>query len=144
MTTLTRPAYRIGSALPLSAAIVAVAASTTNALIAFAAVGLGAQVIGGLQPAAFLTFTVIAAVAGAVGWHLINRLAHRPARVMRWLVPTFLVVSLLPDVAVGMAMGWLIAGPLMLMHVATITIAVLTYRRLMPLRILEPERRVAA
>ncbi len=144
MTTLTRPAYRISSALPLSAAIVAVAAGAANALIAFGAIGLGAPVIGGLQPAAFLTFTVIAAVAGAVGWHLINRLARRPAQVMRWLVPTFLVVSFLPDVAVGMAMGWLIAGALMLMHVATITIAVLTYRRLMPLRMPDPDGRVAA
>jgi hypothetical protein len=53
---------------------------------------------------------------------------------MRWLVPTFLVVSFIPDIAVGVAMGWLVAGALSLMHVATIVIAVLTYRRFMPLR----------
>lgn len=134
MTTVTKPAYKAGTTIPLSAVIVAVAASLVNALIAFGAIGLGADVAGGLQPMSYIAFTVIASIAGAFGWHIINRYARRPARVMRWLVPVFLVVSFIPDVFVGISMGWLMAGALMLMHIATITIAVLTYRRLMPLR----------
>lgn len=134
MTTVTKPAYRAGAAIPLSAVIVAVAATLVNALIAFGAVSLGAEATGGLQPMSYIAFTVIAAIAGAVGWHLINRYAKRPGRVMRWLVPVFLVVSFIPDIVVGVSMGWLMAGALMLMHVATITIAVLSYRRFLPLR----------
>lgn len=134
MTTITRSDYRTRTAIPLSALIVAVAAGIVNALIALGAVALGAEATGGLQPIAYLSLTVIAAIAGAVGWHIVGRRAQRPQRVMRWLVPAFLVVSFIPDVFVGMAMGWLAAGALALMHIATITIAVLTYRRFMPLR----------
>ncbi|HWV50348.1 MAG TPA: DUF6069 family protein [Microbacterium sp.] len=134
MTTITRPDYRARTAITISALIVAVAASIVNALIALGAVALGAEVAGGLQPVAYLSLTIIAAVAGAFGWHIINLRARRPATVMRWLVPAFLAVSFVPDIIVGVSMGWLVAGSLMLMHVATITIAVLVYRRLMPLR----------
>ncbi|MFD5224181.1 DUF6069 family protein [Microbacterium sp. NPDC058342] len=134
MTTITTTRYRAGTAIARSAAIVAVSASLANALVALAAVALGAEATGGLQPMAYIAFTVIAAIAGAVGWHLINRYTGRPARVMRWLVPAFLVVSFVPDILVGATMGWLAAAALMLMHVVTITIAVLTYRRYLPLR----------
>lgn len=134
MTSVTSPTYRVGTAIPLSAVIVAVTGSAANALVALASTSLGAESIGGLQAMAYISFTVIAAIAGAVGWHLINRYARRPARVMRWLVPTFLVISFVPDIFVGTQMGWLTAGALMCMHVLTITIAVLVYSRLMPLR----------
>lgn len=134
MTTNTHPDYRARTAISFSALIVAIAAGAVNALIALGATALGAGPAGGLQPIAYISFTVIAAIAGAGGWHIINRRAGHPAKVMQWLVPTFLVVSFIPDIVVGMTMGWLMAGALALMHVATITIAVLTYRRLMPLR----------
>lgn len=134
MTIITKPRYRTRTAIVLSAMIVAVAAGIVNALIALGAGALGADIEGGLQPIAYITFTIIAAIVGAAGWHIINRYTRRPADTMRWLVPAFLVVSFIPDIAVGAALGWLVAGSLMLMHVATITIAVLTYRRLMPVR----------
>ena len=138
MTTVTRPVdrptYRTGTAIAVSAALVALVGSLVNALIALGAVALGAPAEGGLQPMAYITFTVVAAIAGAVGWHIINRYARRPAQVMRWLVPAFLIVSFVPDIPVGLALGWLTAGALMLMHVATIVVAVVVYRRLLPLR----------
>lgn len=133
MSTITSPDYRARTAIAFSAAIVAVAASAVNAVIAVGAVALGAEVAGGLQPIAYISLTVIAAIVGAIGWHLINRYTPRPVVVMRWLVPAFLVVSLIPTIPVGLVMGWLVAGALMLMHVATIVIAVLAYRRFMPL-----------
>lgn len=134
MSTITQPDYRVRTAVPLSALVVAIAAGAVNALIALGATALGAETAGGLQPIAYISFTIVAAIAGAVGWHIINRRAGRPEKVMQWLVPTFLVVSFIPDIVVGVTMGWLMAGALALMHVATITIAVLTYRRFMPLR----------
>lgn len=133
MTTVQSLTYRPLTTIGLSAGVVALAASVVNAVIALAAIGLGATAIGGLLPQAYITFTVIAAIAGAAGWHLINRYTRRPERVMNWLVPAFLVVSFLPDLGVGLAMGWLTAGALMVMHITTITIAVVTYRRFMPL-----------
>lgn len=134
MTTISRSDYQARTAIAISASVVAIAAGVVNALIALGATALGAESTGGLQPIAYISFTVIAAIAGAGGWHIINRRAGHPAKVMQWLVPTFLVVSFIPDIVVGVTVGWLMAGALALMHVATITIAVLTYRRFMPLR----------
>ncbi|MGO2110340.1 MAG: DUF6069 family protein [Pseudoclavibacter sp.] len=134
MTTISKPDYRVGTAIAISALIVAVAGSAVNALVALGAVALGASVAGGLQPIAYISLTVVSGIGGAIGWHLINRRAKRPAQVLRWLVPTFFVVSLVPTLAVGFDMGWLVAGALMLMHLTTAVVAVLSYRRLMPLR----------
>ena len=134
-TTLPRT-YRPAAAVPLSVAIVAALASAVNALLALVGGAIGATGPG-LQPIAYLSLTVVAAIGGAVGWHLVNRFATSPSRVMRWLVPSFLAVSFLPDILIGVTTGtgdgWRYATVLMIMHVATITIAILTYRRLMPL-----------
>jgi hypothetical protein len=134
-TTLSRT-YSPTVAVPLSIAIVAVFAGAVNALLALVGSSIGADGPG-LQPIAYLSLTLIAAIAGAIGWHLVDRFAKRPSRVMRWLIPTFLAVSFLPDVLIGATTGtgdgWLYATVLMIMHVTTITIAILAYRRLMPL-----------
>jgi hypothetical protein len=126
--------YQSRTAIPLAVLIVATAASLANALIALGATSAGAEATDGLEPGAYVTFTVVAAIAGALGWHAINRRARHPARVMRWLVPAFLIVSFIPDLGFVATMGWVFAAGLMLMHVATAAIAVTTYRRLMPLR----------
>lgn len=42
--------------------------------------------------------------------------------------------AFLPDIVVGIGVGWLTAGALALMHVVTITIAVIVYSRMLPLR----------
>jgi hypothetical protein len=134
-TTLPRT-YSPTVAVSLSIAIVAVLASAVNALLALVGSSTGASGAA-LQPIAYLSLTVVAAIGGAVGWHLVDRFAKRPSRVMRWLVPSFLAVSFVPDILIGVTTGtgdgWLYAAVLMIMHVATITIAILTYRRLMPL-----------
>jgi hypothetical protein len=130
--TIADLGYRARVAIPVSAIIVAVAAGVANAAIALGAVALGAPAASGLLPPAYLSLTVLAAIGGAFGWHLVIRSAPKPAAVMRWLVPSFLLISFIPDVIVGLGMGWLLAGALMLMHVVTITIAILTYHRLMP------------
>jgi len=131
--TVSTLGYRARVGIPLSALIVAVIGSAVNALIAWGGVSLGAAATGGLLPAAYIPATVVAAIGGAIGWHLINRYARDPRRVMRWLVPAFLVLSFIPDVIVGLSLGWLVTVTLMAMHVATITVGVTTYSRLMPL-----------
>ncbi|GAA1056938.1 hypothetical protein GCM10017608_10460 [Agromyces luteolus] len=131
MDTATETTYRASKAIPLSAGIVALTASLANALIAWAGLALGAPATGGILPMSYITLTVIAAIAGAVGWHLINRYARRPRRVLTWLVPTFLVVSFVPDILVGISMGWILAVTLMIMHVATLAIGITVYARLM-------------
>jgi hypothetical protein len=134
-TTLPRT-YRPTVIVPLSVAIVAVLASAINALLAVVGISIGASGPG-LQPTAYLSLTVVAAIGGAVGWHLINRFAQGPSRVMAWLAPSFLAISFVPDIIIGAASGtgagWLYAAILMVMHVSTIAVAILTYRRLMPL-----------
>ncbi|PJJ70874.1 hypothetical protein CLV46_0403 [Diaminobutyricimonas aerilata] len=143
MSTTLRRIDRPPVAVPLAIAVVAVLASALNALLALAGTSIGARGPG-LQPIPFLSLTVLAAVGGAVGWHLVDRIAKRPSRVMRWLVPSFLAVSFLPDIFIGIAAGtgdgWVYAAVLMCMHVTTITVAVLTYRRLMPLKDREGRR----
>lgn len=137
MTTIPAPAYRVRTAVPLSALIVAVVAGAVNALIALGGTALGLEAPIGLQPVAFLSMTVLAAIAGAFGWHLIVRRMRRPATVLRWLVPALLGASFIPDLVVGATAGtpngWLNAATLMTMHVATLTIGVLSYARFMPL-----------
>ncbi len=125
--------YRAGTAIPLAAVTAAIVASVLNSLIALGATSLGAPATGGLTTASYVSLTVIAAVAGSLGWHLIARRTRRPRSVMRWLVPTFVLVSFVPDILVGLAMGWLFAGALMLMHLATAATSVATYSQLMPL-----------
>ena len=145
-TTLPRT-YSPTVAVPLSIAIVAVLASAVNAVLALVGSAVGATGPG-LQPIAYLSLTVVAAIGGAVGWHLIDRFAKRPRRVMRWLVPSFLAMSFVPDILIGVTTGtgdgWLYAAVLMSMHVITITIAILTYRRLMPLSDREDARDTTA
>lgn len=136
MTTTQAPrSYRPAAAIPLAALVVATAGSGVNAGIALASGALGADSsLPGVQPIAFISLTTVAAIGGAIGWHLINRLATSPSRVMAWLVPAFLAVSFIPDILVGTVFGWPYALTLALMHLATIAIGVATYRRYLPLR----------
>jgi len=66
-------------------------------------VALAAGASERFQPLTFAAYsflTVVGVVAGLVGWLLIRRTA-RAATTLRWLVPTVLVVSLVPDLMVG-------------------------------------------
>jgi len=91
-----------------------------------------------LWPSSYLPLTVLGVLAGAIGWQIIRRRATRPAAVLRWLVPTVVVLSFIPDIAVGAAGGspgvsWGAVSALMLMHLTVAAVAVAVYRRLMPL-----------
>ncbi len=82
--------------------------------------------------------TVIGAILGAVGWHLIATRSRNATRLLSWLVPTVLVLSLIPDVMLlvdrtsqpGTTAAGVIA--LMLMHFGVAAAAVPAYRRFIP------------
>ncbi len=81
--------------------------------------------------------TVVGAVVGAIGWHLIATRSRNASGVLRVLVPTVLVLSLIPDVLLLVSEsqpGTTTAGviALMLMHVGVAVAAVPAYRRFIP------------
>ena len=87
---------------------------------------------------AYGTFTVFGAIIGAVGWHLIATRARHATRLLGWLVPTLLVLSLIPDLMLladktaqpGTTTAGVIA--LMLMHFGVAAAAVPAYRKFIP------------
>ncbi len=81
--------------------------------------------------------TVVGAIAGAIGWHLVVARSGNASGALRVLVPTVLVLSLIPDVlllASGSQPGTTTVGvvALMLMHVGVAVAAVPAYRRFIP------------
>jgi hypothetical protein len=140
MTTIAAPSARMtGNArgVLLSTVIGAVVASIANAVVAIAGRAAGADpAIQGLTPPAYITFTVIGVLAGAIGWALIRR-TRSAARTLTILVPVILVLSLIPDVALAMSAGssGIVTAAITLgvMHVVTVAIAVPIYRKFLPI-----------
>ena len=92
-----------------------------------------------LLAASFGPATVAGVVIGAIGWHLIVAHHHQAAALLRWLTPTVLAVSLIPDVALlisdsepGITVGRVVA--LMLMHLAIGAVSVPVFRTFIPPR----------
>lgn len=108
--------------------------SLANALIAVLAHALGApDDFDPLEPASYIFLTTLGVLGGAVGWAVVRRFSRDPERLLRRLVPSVVVVSFVPDFfqfGDGEVTG---VVALLLMHVAVAAIAVLTYRRVMPL-----------
>ena len=141
MTTTATPVAKTTSEKStgkvLTAGLVAIiAALAANAIVSQVALAAGAS--EDFQPltfAAYGFFTVIGVVAGLVGWLLVRGTANAAAT-LRWLVPTVLVVSLVPDVLVGFSdragVSWGAVAALMVMHVVVTVIAVFTFSRLLP------------
>ena len=90
-----------------------------------------------LRTGAVVMWTMLGAIIGAVGWRLIVNRSARSRGLLNTLVPTVLVLSLVPDVALlatDSVAGQTTAGvvALMVMHVVTAVIAVTAYRKVMP------------
>jgi hypothetical protein len=86
------------SALVGAIALAAIVAAAIN----FGVSALARSVTSGpefipLSPVAFIPYTVFGVTAGAVGWAMIRRVVQHPAAVLRWLAPTVIVVSFIPD-----------------------------------------------
>jgi hypothetical protein len=90
-----------------------------------------------LTPGPIVMWTILGAILGAVGWRLIVNTSARSRALLNTLVPTVLVLSLIPDVALlatDSTAGQTTAGvvALMVMHVVTAAIAVTAYGKAMP------------
>ncbi|WP_226344071.1 hypothetical protein [Agilicoccus flavus] len=132
--------------VPLSTALeagaaAAVAAAVVNVLIsalARAMLGIGEEFVP-LTPGPIVLWTTIGAVVGALGWRRVVTHSARAGALLRVLVPTVLVLSFAPDLALlvdDSTPGQTTAGVviLMVLHVVTATVVVLTLRWTMPYR----------
>lgn len=117
----------------LVASLVALVGNTVVAQIALAA---GAS--EDFQPLAIGAYgflTVAGVVAAVVGWTLILR-THHAAATLRWLVPTVLALSLVPDIMLGLSdrtgVSWGAVVALMAMHAVVTASCVAAFSRLLP------------
>ncbi|MFG2126586.1 DUF6069 family protein [Streptomyces sp. NPDC048751] len=114
-------------------------AVAVNAVVAAIAHAAGASDdFQPLQLSAYAPLTVIGVLAAAAAWAIIRARSARPNRLLRTLVPVVLVVSLIPDVMVGVSASrpgtsWGAVIALMVMHVVVTAVAVPAYHRLLPL-----------
>ncbi len=118
----------------IAAVLAALTAAVANSLIRIAALTAGAEPsVGGMNEGAVLSLTVGGAVVGAVGWWFFVRFSRSSRRVLSILVPVVFVLSLGPLLAGGLAAGtpatWTAMIGLAIMHLVTIVLAVLLYRR---------------
>ncbi|MGW6583199.1 DUF6069 family protein [Streptomyces globisporus] len=130
---------RTGAAIALAVVVATAAAGIGNTVVSLIARAAGvSDDFPPLWPSAYLPSTLIGVLAGAVGWHIVRRRAGDPAAVLRWLVPTVVAVSLIPDIATGItgnqpATSWGGVAALMSMHLVVAAVAVPVYRRFLPL-----------
>jgi hypothetical protein len=138
-TGSTWPVVSVRSALS-TGAVAGAAAAVVNVVISAVARGpFGASDdFVPLTPGPIVMWTILGALLGAAGWRLVVRSARSRALLTR-LVPTVLVLSFLPDLALlatdtmpGQTPAGVLA--LMVMHVVTAAIVVTAYLRVMPPR----------
>jgi len=141
-TSSTAPTAASKVSLASTAAAAGIGAAgglIVNSLIALAGRGL-LDVPHEFQPLTIPVYgmlTVIGAILGAIGWHLIATRSGRATRLLSVLVPVFLVLSLIPDILLLVNKsqpGTTTAGvlALMLMHFGVAVVAVPAYRRFIP------------
>lgn len=124
-------------AIALAALVAAVGGSVASAIIAVIAKALGApDDAQQLQLGAYVSFTVVGVLIGAIGWSIVLRRVSASRALLTRLVPITVVVLFVPDVliAVGGTATWGTAVALMVMHVAVAAVAVASYARFMPAR----------
>ncbi|GHB82906.1 hypothetical protein GCM10010306_091810 [Streptomyces umbrinus] len=115
----------------LAAIVVGSLADAVLALLALAAGAPGD--FQPLKPSSYIFLTAVGVVAGAVGWAIVRKVSKDPQALVRWLVPTVVVVSFVPDFLQFGAGGAAGVVALLLMHVAVAVVAVFAYRKVMPL-----------
>lgn len=135
----TRPARPNGLVITGGLVGTAVVATALNAVVAAAAHAAGASDdFQPLQPSAYAPLTVFGILIGAAGWAIIRARSARPAGLLRTLVPVVVLLSLVPDILVGVSdskpgTSWGAVIALMVMHVVVAAVAVPAFRRFLPL-----------
>ncbi len=133
-----RPAVTVGTALK-TGAVAGVLAAVVN--VAVSAIARGpfdaSDEFVPLTPGPIVMWTILGAVIGALGWRLIVSKKADSRALLAKLVPTVLVLSFLPDLALlatdtmpGQSTAGVLA--LMVMHLLTAAVVVTGYRRSMP------------
>jgi hypothetical protein len=136
---LSVPAQR-AERKPILMAVGVAAVAGIAACLVIAIVARAAGVPGSFTPlSTFPALVVIGAVAGAVGWNQVRQRSADPRRLLARLVPAVLLLSFIPDLAVGVTRAlphttWGGVSALMLMHLAVTAAAVASYRRFLPVR----------
>lgn len=120
-----------------AAVLVAIAASTIDAYVAYA--GGADPSFAALRPAIFAPFVAVGVIASYFGWRIIRRRTGNPARILRVIVPVLLVLSFIPDTLLlltGFIPGSSLTGvaALAVMHVIVVAVAVPVNQRLLPVR----------
>ena len=111
-----------------------VVASVADAVLALLALAAGApDDFEPLKASSYIFLTAVGVVAGAVGWAIVRKVSKDPEALVRWLVPTLVVVSFVPDFLLFGDGGAIGVGALLLMHVVVAAVAVFAYRKVMPL-----------
>ncbi len=139
-TSTGRSVVTVRTALS-TGAIAGVLAAVVN--VAIAAVARNAFDVSDdfqpLTPGPIVMWTILGAIIGAAGWRLFVNKSDGSHALLRKLVPTVLVLSFIPDVALlatdalpGTSTAAVLS--LMAMHVVTAVIVVTAYRRAMPTR----------
>jgi len=151
MPTLTSPTTtvhtRSGSVrdLPTAVAVpvavvtaVAVGALGTTAIAAIAHAAGVSHSFSPLQPGAYIALIVLGVLGGAVGWQLVRNKVAEPARVLRTLVPVVVVLSFVPDIAIGVSGSdhatWGGVVALMAAHVVVAAAAVTSFATFLPVQ----------
>ena len=136
--TPARPPYAPGRAVR-TGAVAGAAAAVVNVVISAVARGPFAarDDFAPLTPGPIILWTILGAIIGAAGWRLIVNRRTDSRVLLAKLVPTVLVLSLIPDVALlatDSMPGQTTAGvlALMVMHVLTAAAVVIAFRRSMP------------
>lgn len=111
-------------------------AGAATSLVAGVATALGAG-FPPLTPALYLPFVAVGLLAAFAGWRLVRARTARPFAVLRVLVPSVLVLSFIPDVALmilGFIPGSSVLGviALMIMHLIVAGVAVPMSQALLP------------
>jgi hypothetical protein len=133
------------SAIPrqakLPTAIVIAAAIAIVADLIVAAVAHAAGASSQFKPLLVSTFaplTIVGLVAAAIAWTTIRARATDPWQVLRRLIPSVVLISLIPDIAVGVSKSqahttWGAVVALMVMHLAVSAAGVATFWILLPI-----------
>jgi hypothetical protein len=130
----TAPTRTKKRSIVLAALVAAAVTSLVNLGIASASLAAGTPATPQLSAAAYLTFSVLAGVVGAIGWAIVRRRAANPRRLLGMLALAVLIASFVPLAILAPGIGWAATVTLASMHTATVGLAVASYALLMPVR----------
>jgi hypothetical protein len=126
----TRSTARV--VLPVVAAIVVSIAVDTGIAFATKSLDAGGTQIG-LMPVAYGPATALGIIVATIGWTILRRRSARPGALLRVLVPTVLVVSLIPGIIlIVLGNSALNIVGLWIMHLVVAAVTVATLGRVLP------------